>query len=92
MKAYRKFILVILLFAGVCMISYAQQDGPPAPRSQNKNHGDGPPCPDQDDDGPGPVVPPGFCLPIDTNIYFLMAIGVMYGAYKLRKLNTDLSP
>lgn len=76
------------MLAGAFTLSFAQQNGPPPP--DTKRHGGGPPCNPNGNNGgdkPRPTIPPpvGLCLPIDTNIYFLMAIGVMYGAYKLRK-------
>ena len=95
MRVYRKIVLVILIFAGGAILSYGQagygSQDPPAPNSGAK--GQNPePCPGQDDDDDNSTPPPpGLCLPIDSNIYFLMAIGAMYGAYKLRKPNTDLS-
>ena len=79
------------MLAGTFTLSFAQQKGPPPP--DTKRHGGGPPCNPSGNNGggngndrPRPNIPPpvGLCLPIDTNIYFLMAIGVMYGAYKLR--------
>lgn len=75
---------------GVTINAYAQKN-PPEP---NKQHGDrrGPPCDKFDDDGPGQgqgvPPPPGLCLPIDDYVYVLMAVGVMYGCYKLRDFDT----
>ena len=41
--------------------------------------------------GNGNGVPPpvGFCLPIDDYVYILMAVGVMYGCYKIRDFQTS---
>jgi len=38
----------------------------------------------EDDGSGGPTPPPGLCMPIDDYVYILMAVGVMYGCYKLR--------
>ncbi len=85
MSRIRCILLVLTLFLGVSVTSYAQKVVPPPPT--DKRH-KGPPCDpgiDPDETGPGVPPPPGLCLPIDDYVYLLMAVGVMYGCYKLRK-------
>ncbi|MCM8569707.1 hypothetical protein NE848_09970 [Gramella jeungdoensis] len=57
---------------------------PPEP---TKSHTD-PPC-DDGSSGGGTPPPPGLCLPIDDYVYLLMAVGVMYGCYKMRKFELN---
>lgn len=83
MGQMRNIFLVLILCAGISVSSYAQDKNPPEPTLENKSH-DGPPC-DEDEDGSGTPPPPGLCLPIDDYVYLLMAVGAMYGCYKLRK-------
>lgn len=96
MGQIRCIFLIMVLFLGVTVTSYAQKDGgPPAPTE--KRHG-GPPCDPGNSGDPGnpgnpqvptgPTVPPGLCLPIDDYVYILMAVGIMYGCYKLRDFET----
>ncbi len=71
---------------GMSLTSFAQKEPPPP---QTRNHRGGPPCIPQAEGNPNPgrpgvPPPPGLCLPIDDYVYLLMAIGVMYGCYKLR--------
>ena len=88
MGQIRCIFLIFSLFLGVTATSYAQ--GPPEPNKQQSGRR-GPPCdpgrPGGDVDNPGQGVPPppGLCLPIDDYVYLLMAVGVMYGCYKVRK-------
>ncbi|WP_300433739.1 hypothetical protein [Christiangramia sp.] len=84
----RCIILVLVLLLGVTTSSFAQKDGPPAPTEKRHK---GPPCDpgNQGNSGNGNGVPPpvGLCLPIDDYVYLLMAVGVMYGCYKVRDFN-----
>lgn len=85
MGQMRCIFLVFLLTIGISMSSYAQKEPPPP---QDKRHIGGPPCDPGDQSGndnrPGVPPPVGLCLPIDDYVYLLMAVGVMYGCYKLR--------
>ncbi len=83
MGQMRNIFLVLILCAGISVSSYAQDENPPEPTSETKSH-DEPPC-DPDSGGGGTPPPPGLCLPIDDYVYLLMAVGAMYGCYKLRK-------
>lgn len=69
----------------------AQESGPPPP--QERRHIGGPPCDPGATTGnpnrPGVPPPVGLCLPIDDYVYLLMAVGVMYGCYKLRKFEVN---
>lgn len=87
MGQIRSIFLVLALFLGVTLTSYAQKDGPPAPTE--KRHRGGPPCDPGNAGGNGQGVPPpvGLCLPIDDYVYMLMAVGLMYGCYKVRKFD-----
>lgn len=82
MGQMRCIFLVIIFSLGICVATYAQDPPPP----DQKRHEE-PPCDPGDGDGGGAGVPPpvGLCLPIDDYVYILMAAGVMYGCYKLRK-------
>lgn len=81
MGQLRCILLCITLFVGVSVNSYAQKDGPPAPTEKRHK---GPPCDPGNGNGNGVPPPPGLCLPIDDYVYILMAVGLMYGCYKLR--------
>lgn len=83
MGQIRSIFLILALFIGETATSFAQKDGPPAPTEKRHT---GPPCDPGGGDGSGTGVPPpvGLCLPIDDYVYILMAVGVMYGCYKLR--------
>lgn len=82
MGQIRCIFLILTLFIGVMGNSYAQDDPPPPTEKRHIS----PPCDPGDGDGGGDGVPPpvGLCLPIDDYVYILMAVGVMYGCYKLR--------
>ncbi|SDR90882.1 hypothetical protein [Christiangramia echinicola] len=86
MVQVRCIFLILTLYLGVTVTTYAQS--PPEPNKQQSDRR-GPPCDKFDDDGPGQgqgvPPPPGLCLPIDDYVYLLMAVGVMYGCYKVRK-------
>lgn len=84
----KSILMILLLSIGMTMGTYSQNPPPP----NEKRHG-GPPCdPGSNGNGnPRPGVPPpvGLCLPIDDYVYILMAVGVMYGCYKVRKFEVD---
>lgn len=86
MKKYRHIFFVLVFSLGMAFSGYAQQ--PPPPNSKAPG---GPPCDPGSVSGnpnrPGIPPPPGLCLPIDDYVYLLMAVGVMYGCYKMRKLD-----
>lgn len=86
MGQFRCIFLVLALFIGVAGTAYAQKE-PPAPTEKRHK---GPPCDpgNGNGNGGGPSVPVGLCLPIDDYVYILMAVGVMYGCYKLRNFET----
>lgn len=93
MGRIRCIFLIFALLLGVSVTSYAQKDGPPAPTEKRHK---GPPCDPGNGNGNGPggngngngVPPPvGLCLPIDDYVYVLMAVGLMYGCYKMRDFN-----
>lgn len=91
MKQIRCIFFIVALLLGVSVSAYAQK-GPPAPTE--KSHRGGPPCnPGSPSDGNGNsqgIPPPvGLCLPIDDYVYLLMAVGVMYGCYKVRKFEVS---
>ncbi|APU68172.1 MAG: hypothetical protein VX712_00855 [Bacteroidota bacterium] len=82
MRKYRDLVLILLLSVSLSFAVRGQD--PPAP--DTKSHTD-PPCdPGTSGDGGSTGVPPpvGLCLPIDDYVYLLMAVGVMYGCYKMR--------
>lgn len=86
MKKYRHIFFILVFTLGLTMVSYSQSKEPPTPGA--KRHIGGPPCdPGNNGNGTGSGVPPppGLCLPIDDYVYLLMAVGVMYGCYKMRK-------
>ena len=84
------------LFIGVTVNVYSQT--PPEPNKEQSARR-GPPCNPGNGNGNGGgngggngngngVPPPvGLCLPIDDYVYILMAVGVMYGCYKMRDFN-----
>lgn len=100
MWKYRYLFFVLILSIGISTSAFAQKNGPPPPNE--KNHIGGPPCNPGNGNGNGnggnngggngggnsPGIPPpvGLCLPIDDYVYLLMAVGVMYGCYKFRKI------
>ena len=55
----------------------------------SKSNGDSSNGENGNGNGNGNGVPPpvGLCLPIDDYVYLLMAVGVMYGCYKVRDFN-----
>ncbi|PTX44990.1 hypothetical protein C8P64_0978 [Christiangramia gaetbulicola] len=83
MGQLRCILLCITLLVGVSVTSYAQKDGKGPPAPTEKRH-KGPPCDPGNGNGNGVPPPPGLCLPIDDYVYILMAVGLMYGCYKLR--------
>lgn len=86
MKQLRYIFLVLIFSFGTSVASFSQKVPPPP---DQKSHGGGPPCDPGFRDvtgGPGVPPPPGLCLPIDDYVYLLMAVGVMYGCYKMRNL------
>ena len=91
MGQFKCILLILTLFLGVTFTSYAQK-GPPEPNKQSARRG--PPCDPGNGNGGGNgggngvPPPPGLCLPIDDYVYILMAVGVMYGCYKLRDFET----
>lgn len=88
MRKYRVLFLILLLSLCFSVTAFAQENGPPPP--DTKRHGGGPPCDPGRPGNPGNVPPPvGLCLPIDDYIYALMAVGVMYGCYKMRKFEAS---
>ncbi len=88
MRQLRTILLALALILGVSVTSYSQKNGPPAPTEKRHK---GPPCDpgggltNNPGNGQGVPPPPGLCLPIDDYVYLLMAVGVMYGCYKMRK-------
>ena len=86
MKQLRVILLAFALILGFSVMSYSQKGGPPAPTEKRHK---GPPCDPGNGggngNGQGVPPPPGLCLPIDDYGYLLMAIGVMYGCYKVRE-------
>lgn len=68
-------IASILLFATTLMQGGPCGDGRPNPPCCNNT----PPC------GGGPPPPPG--LPIDTFVYVLLFIALVYGVYMMNKMN-----
>ncbi|MCP9199241.1 hypothetical protein MKO06_04935 [Gramella sp. GC03-9] len=81
MGQVRHIFLVIIFSFGISIAGFSQdKENPPQPGT--KSH-DGPPC-DPGTGGGGTPPPPGLCLPIDDYVYLLMAVGVMYGCFKLR--------
>ena len=93
MGQIRCIFLIFALLLGVTGSSFAQKNGPPSPTEKRHK---GPPCNPGNGNGNGPggngngngVPPPvGLCLPIDDYVYLLMAVGVMYGCYKVRDFN-----
>lgn len=99
MGQLRCILLCITLLVGVSVTSYAQKDGKGPPAPTEKRH-KGPPCDPGggngngggngggNGNGNGVPPPPGLCLPIDDYVYILMAVGLMYGCYKLRDFGT----
>lgn len=85
MRKLRYIFLVLIVSLGMTVASHAQKEPPPP---DQKSHGGGPPCDPGNGNGNGQGVPPppGLCLPIDDYVYLLMAVGVMYGCYKMRNL------
>ena len=89
MARIRVIFLILILSLGVSVFAYSQKDGngPPQPNKQQGGRR-GPPCDPGNGggNGNGQGVPPpvGLCLPIDDYVYILMAVGAMYGCYKLR--------
>jgi len=85
MGRIRCIFLIFALLLGVSVTSYGQEkEGPPSPTE--KSHTD-PPCDPGNSDGDGVPPPVGLCLPIDDYVYVLMAVGLMYGCYKIRDFN-----
>ncbi|WP_026932944.1 hypothetical protein [Christiangramia echinicola] len=94
MVQVRCIFLILTLYLGVTVTTYAQS--PPEPNKQQSDRR-GPPCDPGNGNGngngngggngngQGVPPPPGLCLPIDDYVYLLMAVGVMYGCYKVRK-------
>ncbi|TRO67412.1 hypothetical protein [Christiangramia sabulilitoris] len=87
MRQLRTILLALTLILGVSITSFSQKNGPPAPTEKRHK---GPPCDpgtsgNGSGNGQGVPPPPGLCLPIDDYVYLLMAVGVMYGCYKVRK-------
>ncbi|AVR44745.1 hypothetical protein C7S20_05400 [Christiangramia fulva] len=86
LKKYKNIFLVFLFSLGMALACYAQEPPPPG-----KARGHGPPCDPGTTQGnpqrPGIPPPVGLCLPIDDYVYLLMAVGVMYGCYKMRKID-----
>ncbi|MCH4822410.1 hypothetical protein ML462_04425 [Gramella lutea] len=97
MARIRVIFLILIFSLGVSEFAYSQKDGkgPPEPNKQQGGRR-GPPCDPGNGNGNGGgngggngngqgVPPPvGLCLPIDDYVYILMAVGAMYGCYKLR--------
>ena len=94
MGQIRCIFLILTLFIGVTVHVYSQN--PPEPNKEQSARR-GPPCNPGNGNGGGNgggngngngVPPPvGLCLPIDDYVYILMAVGVMYGCYKMRDFN-----
>ncbi|APG60768.1 hypothetical protein [Christiangramia salexigens] len=82
MGKLRYILSVVIMVLGVSLASQAQDLPEPKLGDTVKSH-EGPPC-DDGSGGTGTPPPPGLCLPIDDYVYILMAVGVMYGCYKLR--------
>ena len=84
MGRHKRYLLILVFALGIALTGFSQgnPNGPPTP-------GGGPPCDPGRPGKGGPGLPPpvGLCLPIDDYVYILMAAGVMYGCYKLRKVN-----
>lgn len=90
MKKYRYIFFVLLFSVGISCAVYSQKE-PPPPTQNAPGGGHGPPCDPGSVSGnpnrPGVPPPPGLCLPIDDYVYLLMAVGVMYGCYKMKKFD-----
>jgi hypothetical protein len=84
MRQLRIIFLILAFILGGAVTSYSQKTPPPPTDKRHK----GPPCNPGNGNGGGPGVPPppGLCLPIDDYVYLLMAVGIMYGCYKVRKI------
>ena len=90
MGRIRTIFLILIFSLGVSVFAYSQEKGPPEPNKQQSGR-KGPPCdPGNGGNGNGQGVPPppGLCLPIDDYVYVLMAVGLMYGCYRLRDFDT----
>ena len=86
MELKNKHIFLAAVFCLFSLFLFAQY--PPEPRMDGGVPGQGPPCADQVDDGDSSTQPPppGLCLSINTYIYPLLLLGIVFGAYRIIKV------
>ena len=80
-----KHLVLTAAFCLFSLIAYSQiSEHPTEPMAQDLGD-DWRPCgDDREDDGNTP--PPGLCMPIDDYIFPLLVLGLIFGAYKVHKL------
>jgi hypothetical protein len=76
----KRIVLFIAILFSFGLSSYAQNKGPYCPKGQKFCNGE---CRDAAVCRQGGPPPPGLVLPIDSNIYFLLAAGLGLGIYFL---------
>ena len=81
----------IVLTAAFCLFSltgFSQiSEHPPAPMAQDGGDGDWLGCGQDGLPRTDPSVPPGLCMPIDDYVIPLLIVGLIFGAYKIHRIN-----
>ena len=81
----------IVLTAVFCLFSLPAisqfTEHPPEPMASTEDGGwEG--CGEDGEPGTDPSVPPGLCMPIDDYVIPLLLVGMIFGAYRVHKLNS----
>ena len=83
-KVIRVLSIVLILLS---MNSFGQEVYPPPPDDAYMTHETNPCTGDPLEHDPTVLTPPpGLCLPINDYIYPLLVLGILYGAYRMHKL------
>ena len=92
MKDKVKYFLIAVAF--VCfsfgMYSHSLQNTPPPPKKGHSNDPRKGPCGHREGTLGGPNIPPpvGLCLPINDYLLPLFIAGIVFGAYKIRSIES----
>lgn len=78
-----KHIFLIAVFSLFSFFGHAQSTHPPEPRM---DHGELHPDPCGQQDGGGTTPPVGLCLPVDDYVYPFLVLALLFGAYKVHKM------
>jgi len=83
LKVKHRILTAVLCLFSLSSNSQDLSQHPPEPRM---DHGGPHPC---GPDGGGTTPPVGLCLPVDDYIYPFLILAILYGSYKIKRLEAS---